>query len=110
MATRSIARNRKARGARGSLTSRSRFSAAKREKASGVTSARPSNASASRDTEVATPQARLLRLLQLASPSLPVGAYSYSEGLEHAVERGIVADIDALTRWLEDALRHGGIR
>jgi urease accessory protein len=33
-----------------------------------------------------------LRLLQLASPSLPVGAYSYSQGLEAAVEAGIVHD------------------
>ncbi len=32
------------------------------------------------------------RLLQLASPTLPVGAYSYSQGLEAAVEAGIVHD------------------
>lgn len=50
----------------------------------------------------------LLRLLQLASPSLPVGAYSYSEGLEHAVESGAVVNADSLREWLEDALRHGG--
>ncbi|MCG7757429.1 MAG: urease accessory protein UreF, partial [Nitrosomonas sp.] len=34
--------------------------------------------------------ALLLRLLQLASPSLPVGAYTYSQGLESAIEKGIV--------------------
>lgn len=50
----------------------------------------------------------LLRLLQLASPALPVGAYSYSEGLEYAVEKGIVNDAARLREWLEDALHYGG--
>ncbi|HLF23850.1 MAG TPA: urease accessory protein UreF [Burkholderiales bacterium] len=52
----------------------------------------------------------LLRLLQLASPSLPVGAYSYSEGLEFAVEQRAVADAATLQKWLEDALQYGGVR
>ena len=52
----------------------------------------------------------LLRLLQLASPSLPVGAYSYSEGLEYAVEQGAVCDAATLRNWLEDALQYGGVR
>ena len=34
----------------------------------------------------------LVRLLQLASPVLPVGAFSYSQGLERAVEAGTVKD------------------
>jgi len=34
----------------------------------------------------------LVRLLQLASPALPIGAYSYSQGLEWAVESGAVRD------------------
>ena len=34
----------------------------------------------------------LAKLLQLASPTLPVGAYSYSGGLESACEEGIVTD------------------
>jgi urease accessory protein len=34
----------------------------------------------------------LIRLLQLASPSLPIGAYSYSQGLEAAIEKGLVKD------------------
>ena len=33
---------------------------------------------------------RLVRLLQLVSPTLPVGAYSYSQGLESAIEAGVV--------------------
>jgi urease accessory protein len=56
------------------------------------------------------PGIALLRLLQLASPSLPVGAYSYSEGLEYAIERRAVTDSESLRHWLDDALHHGGIR
>ncbi len=35
---------------------------------------------------------RLLRLLQLSSPTLPVGAYAYSRGLEWATQAGWVLD------------------
>ncbi len=45
-----------------------------------------------------------VRLLQLASPSLPVGAYSYSQGLEAAVEAGIVCDAKSASRWIGDVL------
>jgi urease accessory protein len=44
------------------------------------------------------------RLLQLASPALPVGAYSYSQGLEAAVEAGIVRDAASASRWIGDVL------
>jgi urease accessory protein len=46
----------------------------------------------------------LLRLIWLASPALPVGAFSYSEALEAAVEQGRVADEDSACRWLLDQL------
>jgi urease accessory protein len=46
----------------------------------------------------------LLRLLQLASPALPVGAYSYSQGLEAAVEAGIVRDAASAQEWIGDVL------
>jgi len=46
----------------------------------------------------------LLRLLQLASPGLPVGAYAYSQGLEWAVEAGWVDDEEGLKRWLDEQL------
>ena len=46
----------------------------------------------------------LARLLQLASPALPVGAYSYSQGLEAAVEAGIVADTASAERWIGEVL------
>jgi urease accessory protein len=46
----------------------------------------------------------LARLLQLASPTLPVGAYSYSQGLEAAVQAGIVKDAASAQAWIGDAL------
>jgi urease accessory protein len=46
----------------------------------------------------------LPRLLQLASPALPVGAYSYSQGLEWAIETRDVIDSHAAQRWIEDHL------
>jgi len=52
----------------------------------------------------------LLKLLQLASPALPVGAYSYSDGLETLVEMGVVNDPQGLQQWLEQELYCGAIR
>jgi urease accessory protein len=52
----------------------------------------------------------LLHLLQLASPALPVGAYSYSEGLEALVEQKMIDKKDDLCKWLEGELRYGAIR
>jgi urease accessory protein len=46
----------------------------------------------------------LARLLQLASPTLPVGAYSYSQGLEAALEARIVKDAASAEAWIADAL------
>uniref|UniRef100_B8HW48 Urease accessory protein UreF n=1 Tax=Cyanothece sp. (strain PCC 7425 / ATCC 29141) TaxID=395961 RepID=B8HW48_CYAP4 len=51
----------------------------------------------------------LLSLLQLASPALPVGAYSYSEGLETLITEGKIQNSSDLQRWLELELRHGAI-
>jgi urease accessory protein len=49
----------------------------------------------------------LLQLMWLASPALPVGGFSYSEGLEAAVEAGRVTDSAAAGRWLLDQLHLG---
>ncbi len=49
--------------------------------------------------------ASLLRLLWLASPALPVGGFSYSEGLEPAVDAGLVADESSARAWLLDHLQ-----
>jgi len=43
-------------------------------------------------------------LLRLASPQLPIGGYSYSQGLEMAVESGRVNDSDSARRWIADQL------
>ena len=51
------------------------------------------------------PDARTLAaLLQLASPALPVGAYSYSQGLERAIHDGdVVAEAD-VAAWITDVV------
>ena len=46
----------------------------------------------------------LPRLLQLSSPMLPVGAYSYSQGLEYAIEACFVHDADSALAWIADVL------
>jgi len=51
--------------------------------------------------------AQLARLLQLASTTLPVGAFSYSQGLEWAVEAGIVRDEATARDWLRTTLHRG---
>lgn len=45
-----------------------------------------------------------LRLLQLCSPALPIGAFAYSQGLEQAVERGWVTNVESLEDWLSGLL------
>jgi urease accessory protein len=52
----------------------------------------------------------LLHLLQLASPTLPVGAYSYSDGLETLVENNVINNSKSLKHWLEQELSYGAIR
>jgi urease accessory protein len=52
----------------------------------------------------------LLSLLQLASPALPIGAYSYSEGIETLVHQGQITDVEALAHWLKAELQRGAIR
>lgn len=47
------------------------------------------------------------RLWQLISPSLPVGGFSYSQGLEMAVEAGLVTGADSAADWIGGILRHG---
>jgi urease accessory protein len=58
----------------------------------------------------AQPTAGLLQLLWLASPALPVGGFSYSEGLEAAVECGLVFDESSAAAWLIDQLHLGLVR
>ncbi len=51
----------------------------------------------------------LLALLQLTSPALPIGAYSYSEGLETLVEQGLIRSATELQTWLTESLATGSI-
>ncbi|MEB3307154.1 MAG: urease accessory UreF family protein [Cyanobacteriota bacterium] len=50
-----------------------------------------------------------LRLFQLVSPALPVGAFSYSEGLELLVQRGALEDGPAVLAWLRAELERGAV-
>ena len=52
----------------------------------------------------------LFRLMAWLSPAFPVGAYTYSHGLEQAVEDGRVRDRLTLTAWLEDLVTWGSAR
>lgn len=54
--------------------------------------------------------AGLHKLLAWTSPSFPVGAFSYSHGLEWAVEAGTLTNAATVVTWLEDILRHGSGR
>lgn len=49
----------------------------------------------------------LYRLLAWLSPGYPVGAYTYSHGLEQAVEAGLIPDADAARDWIADILELG---
>lgn len=49
---------------------------------------------------------RMLRLLHLVSPSLPTGAFAYSQGLEWAAAAGWIRDAAGLQQWLADLIGH----
>lgn len=55
-------------------------------------------------TTSSTSASSLLQLMWLASPALPVGGFSYSEGLEAAVEAALVTNEETARRWLVDQL------
>lgn len=54
--------------------------------------------------------AGLLKLAAWLSPAFPVGGFTYSHGLEWAIEDGTVTDAATLSRWLGDILTHGAGR
>jgi urease accessory protein len=53
-----------------------------------------------------TDSTRLLRILHLASPALPIGAFHFSQGLEYAVEAGWVKDESSALEWITGVARH----
>jgi len=54
--------------------------------------------------ETTTADLALVRLLRLASPMLPVGAFSYSQGFETAAELGWVTNEASAAQWIDDVL------
>lgn len=54
--------------------------------------------------------AALFRLMTWLSPSYPIGAFSYSHGLEFAVEEGLVHDATSLGDWILQTVRQGAGR
>lgn len=56
----------------------------------------------------ATSSGALYRLMAWLSPSYPVGAFSYSSGIEWAVEAGDIKDAESLRRWLAVVIGEGG--
>jgi urease accessory protein len=55
-------------------------------------------------TPTALPAPSLLQLIWLASPALPVGGFSYSEGMEAAVDKGLASTEARAADWLCDQL------
>ena len=53
-------------------------------------------------------ETHLLRLMTWLSPAFPVGAFSYSHGLETVIRDGTVADADTLLAWISGLIEHGG--
>ena len=60
--------------------------------------------------EAALDGAGLYRLLAWLSPGFPIGAFSYSHGLEAAAENGIVRDRDSLQGWIGAVVAQGSGR
>ncbi|WP_286238752.1 urease accessory protein UreF [Neptuniibacter halophilus] len=56
--------------------------------------------------DIRTTDSGLIRLLQLSSVSLPVGGYSFSQGLEYAIDCGWLRNQQQVHEWLEMQLLH----
>jgi len=55
-----------------------------------------------------TDKTGLLQLMSWLSPAFPIGSFSYSHGLEQAVETGLLTNLAGVTGWISTILRHGG--
>src|SRR5579863_2851156 len=78
-------------------------------------SRRPSRPSAALTIRTSTAtimniDAALYRLMTWLSPSYPLGAFSYSHGLEYAVEAGFVHDRASFSDWIASAVTAGAGR
>jgi urease accessory protein len=61
-------------------------------------------------TRITTMTEALYKLHAWLSPGYPVGAYTYSHGLENAIAEGLIEDVDSARAWIDDCLKHGGGR
>lgn len=59
------------------------------------------------DTATMTDNTGLLQLMSWLSPAFPIGSFSYSHGLEQAVETGLLSDPAGVTDWIATVLSHG---
>jgi urease accessory protein len=87
-----------------SKTARPRRRAVARADSANEAAARPQD---SRSAMQANEAAALYRLMTWLSPSFPVGAFSYSSGIEWAVEAGDISDAASLRDWLVSMLADG---
>jgi urease accessory protein len=78
-----------------------------------TSTSRTSTADTSMSTDVRAAEAleaasarELLSALRLSSPSLPIGAYAYSQGLEQAAAAGLVHDESSALDWISGLLTH----
>ena len=62
------------------------------------------------DPEAADEVLGLARLLRLASPALPIGAFAWSGGLEGAIDQGVVVDAATAEQWIRDLVALGHAR
>jgi urease accessory protein len=58
-------------------------------------------------TDITMDNDALYKLMSWMSPSYPIGAYTYSHGIEFAVEEGLVTSLDDLVPWIADILEFG---
>ena len=69
--------------------------------------ARTGAARAAATDDATVSQDALYRLMTWLSPAYPVGAFSYSSGIEWAVEAGDITNVETLRHWLEAMLSDG---
>ena len=78
------------------------------QRSAAATDAASSDAAAPPSTGMSDSEAAALyRLMTWLSPSFPVGAFSYSSGIEWAVEAGDITDAASLRQWLSSMLTDG---
>ncbi len=68
---------------------------------------RTAMAEIAREETLAAPE--LLKLMTFLSPAFPVGAFSYSHGLEFLIDNGEIRSSDALASWVTDLLQRGSL-